>query len=579
MDEYRNDYHITLDDFHSARRRAAMDAILSRITGKSPRMMQYDQVRKGLGGLESANRKLMDIPLDSIVGTVGRYNDFNRKLLPLNNNDAVRWAQVRKAIENSIGLPPIEVYQVGDAYFILDGHHRASIAREFGAKQIQAYVREVHTRVPLSPTDQPEDLILKSEYTDFLKQTHVDELIPTAKLEVSIPGSYGKLLEHISVHRYFMGIDENRPVKYDEAIIHWYEQVYQPVAQVILQRNILHDFPGRTEADLYLWIMDHRTGLEDEIGWKVSTSKAATDLIAQFSPTFYNFTRRLVTRFFDLITPDQLEIQPSPGLWRKQKGTSTSYDGLFENILVAVTGDSAGWTAVELAAGIARRENAILIGVHVLRRKIFNDPLIIQERFNEICEAAGVNFVFITVNGNVTRSIFERTFWSDLLVLRLSYPPPILSFRRFGSGLRTLIRLTHIPILVVPPSVSAQFTRALLAYGGGPKADEALFMAAYFANRWNTEIVVVTVRRDDIDEHELAKTVRNYFESRHVLNASYIEMKNISPGDAILRVTEEKKCDLIFTGGYEGSYFHELIFGSNVDRVLQNTKCSVLICH
>jgi hypothetical protein len=75
------------------------------------------------------------------------------------------------------GLPPIEVYQIGDAYFILDGHHRASVARETGNQYIQAYVRPVRTRVPLSPTDQIEDIILKPS-TAFLNQTRLDELRP-----------------------------------------------------------------------------------------------------------------------------------------------------------------------------------------------------------------------------------------------------------------------------------------------------------------------------------------------------------------------------------------------------------------
>jgi nucleotide-binding universal stress UspA family protein len=583
-DDFEEDYQFSLDDFHSARRRAALDDILSRITRKSSRMLKYDEVRTQLGGLESANRKLKEIPLDSIVGTVGRYNDFNRKLLPLNKHDGERWIRVRRAVENAVGLPPIEVYQIGDAYFILDGHHRASIAREFGATHIQAYVREVVTRVPLSPTDQPEDMILKSEYTEFLRQTHIDELLPTTHLEVSIPGSYEKLLEHISVHRYFQGIDEKRPISYEEAIIHWYENVYQPVEQIIRQRNILKDFPGRTEADLYLWIMDHRSTLETQVGWKISPSKAASDLTIQFSPTFYNFFRRIASHLFDFVTPDPLELQPPAGLWRQQKSASEETAGLFDHILVAVTGDSAGWPAVVQAVEFARNEKSDLIGLHILRSKSSrgdreNQNQAIQQHFEQLCRNAGVLPEFISEPGQVTRTIYERSFWSDLLVLRLSYPPPILSFRRLGSGLRTIIRLVRTPMMVVPPTAPSPLTRVLLAYGGGRKADEALYMAAYLANRRQTDLIVVTVNRKGVDEHELVEKARNYLDSHNAANARYIEIKTGSPADGIVQVSEEAACDLILMGGYEGGYFRELIFGSTVDRVLQKTKCSVMICH
>jgi nucleotide-binding universal stress UspA family protein len=581
-DDYEQEYQFSLDDFRAARRKAALDDVLARITGKSSRMLQYDEVRRQLGGLEAANRVLKEIPLDSIVGTVGRYNDFNRKLLPINKSDGDRWVRVRRAMESAIGLPPIEVYQIGDAYFILDGHHRASIAREFGSKFIQAYVRVVHTRVPISPTDQPEDIILKAEYSDFLKKTGVDDLLPSADLKVTTPGSYEKLVEHISVHRYFQGIDEKRPIPYEEAIVHWYSKVYLPVVKVIRQRNIMKDFPGRSEADLYLWIMDHRASLEGEVGWKISPSQAASDLIERFSPTFYNFFRRLAARLFDVVTPEQLELQPPTGIWRQHKDNPGETSGLFENILVAVTGDPAGWPAVEQAVHIAREENASLSGLHIQPDKYSSSPEEIQrieQRFNEICGNSGVEAVFVNEYGKITRLIYESSFWSDLLVLRLSYPPPILSFRRLGSGLRTLIRLSQVPILVVPPSAQITFSRILLAYGGGRKADEALFMASYLAHRQEAELTVVTVRKKGVDERELMKRARNYLENHNVLNAQYIEKQAIAPAEAIIQISEDKKSELIVTGGYEGGYFRELIFGSTVDRVLQKTKSSVMICH
>jgi hypothetical protein len=146
------------------------------------------------------------------------------------------------------GLPPIEVYQIGEAYFVRDGNHRVSVARELDAPTIQAYVTEVRTKVPLSPDDQPDDLILKAEYADFLEQTQLDKLRPGANLSLTVPGRYRTLQEHIAVHRYYMGLDQEREIPYEEAVTHWYDEVYLPVVQVIQERGILRDFPERRSA-------------------------------------------------------------------------------------------------------------------------------------------------------------------------------------------------------------------------------------------------------------------------------------------------------------------------------------------
>jgi len=109
----------------------------------------------------------------------------------------------------AVGLPPIEVYQIGEVYFVQDGNHRVSVAYQLGARYIQAYVTEVQTRVPLTPDVQPVDLILMAEYADFLEGTRLDELRPGADLRTSIPGQYQALSEHIDVHRYYMGKSSN----------------------------------------------------------------------------------------------------------------------------------------------------------------------------------------------------------------------------------------------------------------------------------------------------------------------------------------------------------------------------------
>jgi hypothetical protein len=281
-----------------------MEAIMARLTGKSIDLLSYEDVRQKLKGRGSIARGLQDIPLNAIVGSVGRYTDFTRSFLPRRDSNQQRWARVKEKVTDLGGLPPIEVYQIGEAYFVQDGNHRVSVARELDATHIQAYVTEIRTRVPLSPDDQPDDLILKAEYANFLEQTQVDKLRPESDLSVTVPGQCRKLEEHIQVHRYFMGLEQKREIPYQEAVAHWYDEVYLPVVHVIQEQGILRDFPQRTETDLYLWVSQHRAALGERLGWEIKPEAAATDLAAHSSSRPQRIVARVGEKLLDAVTPD-----------------------------------------------------------------------------------------------------------------------------------------------------------------------------------------------------------------------------------------------------------------------------------
>ena len=156
-----------IDDFRRARFRAKVERVLARLTGESADLLQYEEVRRKLKARGQVSRGLHNIPIEDIVGSVGRYADFSKSFLPRQDDDEGRWARVKLAMDAQAGVPHIEVYKVGDAYFVLDGNHRVSVARQNGATHIQAHVIEIETRVPLSADVQAEDLVLKAEYTEF----------------------------------------------------------------------------------------------------------------------------------------------------------------------------------------------------------------------------------------------------------------------------------------------------------------------------------------------------------------------------------------------------------------------------
>ncbi|MFQ5612783.1 MAG: universal stress protein [Anaerolineae bacterium] len=564
-----------VQDFRRARRRAALEELVARLTGKSAELLSYEDVRRKLKVKGSAGRMLEDIPLDAIVGSVGRYADFTRSFLPRQDSDEHRWARVKAAVTDLVGVPPIEVYQIGDAYFVLDGNHRVSVARDLGATHIQAYVTKVRTKVPLSPDDRPDDVICKARYADFLERTRLDELRPGADLRVTAPGQYRVLEEHIEVHRYFMGLDQQRDIPYEEAVVHWYDEVYLPVVQIIRGRGILWDFPGRTETDLYLWLSEHHAALRESLGWEVEAETAAADLAARFSPRPARVAARLGERILDAVTPDELESGPAPGEWRRQRGRQNR---LFGDILVAIGGQEEGWPALELALEVARREGGRLRGLHVVpaeEQQQAEPALAIRQEFEQRCRAAGVPGEAVVDVGGVARTITDRARWTDLVVLHLAHPPGPQPLARLGSGLRTLIRRCARPILAVPEAVSS-LDGALLAYDGSPKADEALYVAAYLAGRWQVSLAVVAVAEDGITAAEVLQQARAYLEPQGI-EAAFVEESG-NAAEAILKTAEAFGSDVVIMGGYGASPVVEVVLGSTVDQVLRQSRKPMLIC-
>lgn len=262
-------------DYSDARRKAFWNEVVAFVNRRPNRLLSWDEVRDKLGIRGQIYRGLQTVPVNKIIGSVGRYQDFDRAFMPVQGKTADRWRSIARAHYDDVGLPPVKLYKVGDAYFVLDGNHRVSVAREQGKEFVDAEVIEADTRVPVEADLDADDLEIKGEYACFLERTRLDELRPDQRIEFTIGGGYERLLEHIAVHRYFMGLEQDRPIPEDEAVCDWYDTLYLPLVQIIREKGILADFPGRTEADLYLWIMDHQHYLREQCGPALSTEKAA----------------------------------------------------------------------------------------------------------------------------------------------------------------------------------------------------------------------------------------------------------------------------------------------------------------
>ena len=549
-------YHSALQDFNDARLKGSLQEVLARLTGKSNELLSYDEVAQKLKLRARSDRGIQEIPVDAIVGSVGRYTEFTRTFLPRRPEDQDRWARVKAAMDET-GLEPIEVYKVGEVYFVLDGNHRVSIARQEGFEFIEAHVVEVNTKIPITPDLQPDDLIIKAEYANFLEKTEIKNLFPTVDLSATCPGQYKKLLEHIEVHRHFMGLELQHYIPYQEAVKHWYETVYTPFMEPIRERGLLRWFPDRTETDLYLWVSEHLNTLHNELGWSFSPDEAAIDLAQKENS-------RVV------------QEEAEPGHWRQSKLYDRYTDHLFREILVPIGNSDVGFLALEQAIIVAQKEPASLRGLHVLpprSRQNSRAAKEIQSRFNERCQEAGVNGSLIFVQGEIADQINTYSLPTDLIVLNVSRPPEA-GLSSLGSGLRSIIWRSARPILTVPAKTSP-LDRALLAFDGSAKSKEALFVAAYVAELWKTSLTVMTLTGSGNTSSATQDYARAYLEL-HEIEADYIVTEE--PMDIVLEISKEQNINLILMGGYSGTAFKEVIIGSMVNNLLRKFEYPILIC-
>ncbi len=244
-----------IQDFDSARARAFWRNLRTILTGRADRLRSIEPLMRAAGLEGRSFGGVHEIPVDEIVGSVApnpKTSDFDPGFLPLNRRMRERWTRIYQAMVEGDELPPIDVYKVDDRYYVIDGHHRVSVARRLGRPTINARVINVNTRAPLGPDTDPAALLAAAEYAHFLEATQLHRTRPEARLECSRLGRYDEIMQHIAGHRYFLSLEQHRDVPLAEAAASWYDHVYKPIAAAIRKHRVLQQLPGWTEADVYV---------------------------------------------------------------------------------------------------------------------------------------------------------------------------------------------------------------------------------------------------------------------------------------------------------------------------------------
>ena len=264
-------------DFEKARQKAFLNDLKSTLSGRTNDLVPFQEIRRRLSPEGESYRGMQTVPVAQIVGSMDRFRDFDRTFLPRKKTTQGRWTRIDRAYYEDVRLPPIQLYKVGGIYFVKDGNHRVSVARERGVEFIDAEVIEGHVRVPLDSTMSPQELLLQAEYAEFLRRTDLDLVEPEHDIRPTALGRYDEIWHHIEAHRQWLSAIWHRDATVQEAVKDWYEYIYMPIVRVVRDRGVLDAFPRLTEADIYLWVMKHRSVLGEEAGHDIGPVESAED--------------------------------------------------------------------------------------------------------------------------------------------------------------------------------------------------------------------------------------------------------------------------------------------------------------
>ncbi|MDR1108760.1 MAG: transcriptional regulator [Spirochaetaceae bacterium] len=273
------------EDFSKARGRAILSRIQHFMNTDKDKLLSFNDVKEILKPRNQTYKGMMTVPLNLIVGSEGRYRDFNKYFLPKSDHLRSRWVRVDEAHIQDIILPPIQLYEIGGVYFVRDGNHRVSVAKSQGIEMIDAEVISLSSEITIDPsmtTDELRERIIGIEKKAFYEKTEFGKYTHCYDLDFSMPGRYDVIYNHILVHKYYLNQGIPKEIPFPDALISWYNHVYEPIIKIIKDERLYFNFPGRTAGDLYVWIVKHWDFLKKKYGIQYPIPDAARDFSQKY---------------------------------------------------------------------------------------------------------------------------------------------------------------------------------------------------------------------------------------------------------------------------------------------------------
>lgn len=291
------------EDFNKARSKATISQLLNALTPERQELLSLEDVRNLLRPSSESYKGMEVVSIDKIIGSEGRYKDFNRAFLPKRDFIRGRWESVDRAHLSDVILPPIKLYEIGGVYFVRDGNHRVSVAKLKGIQAIDAEVSSLDSELSLSPgmtVQRLKDMVVEFEKKNIFEDTKLDKVIPPEEISFSEPGRYEEMLRHIQGHKYFINQEVEEEIPFLEAAESWYTTVYKPIIRIINKEGIINRFPGRTSSDLYMWIVKHWDDLKSKYGNNFSLHEAIMDYSQKYGQSLWEQFRSFLLKLLKI---------------------------------------------------------------------------------------------------------------------------------------------------------------------------------------------------------------------------------------------------------------------------------------
>lgn len=294
-------------DFSKARNKALFNEIQHLLSPEEASLISLNDVKQMIKPINETYAGMQVIPIAKIVGSEGRYHDFDNNFFPKSSHLKNRWQHVDEAAIQQINLPPIKLYEIAGLYFVRDGNHRVSVAKARGTEFIDAEVVSLQSEIKLKQPDNINDIIkqiISYEKRVFYNETSFGDITDYWCLDFSRTGRYDVILNHILTHKYYLNQGKEEEISMEEAINSWFNNVYLPLVCIIRDQKILHNFPGRTLADLYVWIVRYWDDLKQKFGDEVSMTAAVTNFNSIYK---ISFKKRILNSFKKVILRKEID--------------------------------------------------------------------------------------------------------------------------------------------------------------------------------------------------------------------------------------------------------------------------------
>lgn len=271
----------TEEDFLKARNKAFINQVQHLLNPEEAKLISLSDVKNLIKPNAETYVGMKVIPVAKIIGSEGRYKDFDNKFFPKNSHLKTRWEKIDDAAIKMVNLPPIKVYEIAGLYFVRDGNHRVSVAKSRGMEFIDAEVISLQSKITLKNADNMKDMvrqIINFEKRTFYMETSFGDITDYWVLDFTTPGKYDLIYNHILTHKYYINQNQEEEIEWEEAVNSWFRNVFLPVIHYLEDYKVMRHFKKRTTGDLYVWIMKYWDQLKAKYGQDVPLNDAVAEL-------------------------------------------------------------------------------------------------------------------------------------------------------------------------------------------------------------------------------------------------------------------------------------------------------------